>query len=613
MSIITGKKGENFLYGVCIKGEEMTSVPTVTKETVIKILEEIAVLLELAGENPFKFRAYQNAARNLEKLETDFTNLVKENKLSEVPGIGEAINKKIGELVATGKLAYYESLKSSIPPGHLEMLKIAGLGPKKIHALYKQLGIKTIGELEYSCQENRLIELKGFGKKTQDNILAGIEKLKLYQERRLYAEAADDALVLVSLLQDNKDVERVSLAGSLRRCAETVKDIDIVASSKNAENLAGYFSSLPQVAAVSGKGITKVSVTLRTGINADLRIVADTEFPHALLHFTGSKEHNTALRGRAKDMGLKINEYGLWQGEKNIACASEEEIFSRLGLPYIPPELRENMGEIEAAEKGALPVLIEEKDICGFFHVHTDFSDGGETLESMVAAAKKMGMQYIGISDHSQSAYYAGGLKAEEIERQHRLIAQLNEKYAPFYIFKGIESDIMPDGSLDYSDELLGKFDFVIAAVHSSFNMPEEEMTGRIKKALQNSFTTILAHPTGRLLLAREPYAVNIQEIIDTAAGSGKVLELNANPHRLDLDWRNCIYARKKGVKISINPDAHHVSGLADIGFGTKIARKGWLEKGDCINCFNLNEMKVYLSHKKNNYNNREVWHGYER
>lgn len=577
----------------------MPPISAVNKETVIKILEEIAVFLELTGENPFKSRAYQNAARNLEKLDADFISLVQGNKLSEVQGIGEAINKKIKELVETGKLAYYESLKASIPPGHLEMLKIPGLGPKKIHTLYVQLGIKTTGELEYACNENRLIELKGFGKKTQDNILAGIEKLKLYKERRLYAEVAADARALFSLLQDNKNVSRVSLAGSLRRCAETVKDIDIVVSSVNAEQLADYFASLPQVDTVSAKGITKVSVVLKTGINADLRIVSDAEFPHALLHFTGSKEHNTALRGKAKDIGLKINEYGLWQGDKNIICHSEEEIFSHLGLHYIPPELRENMGEIEAAEKGSLPALVHEKDVYGLFHVHTNFSDGTDTLESMVEAARKMGMQYIGISDHSQSAYYAGGLKREEIEKQHKLIDELNKRYAPFYIFKGIESDILPDGSLDYTEDVLDSFDFVIAAIHSNFNLPYEEMTRRIKKALQNRYTTMLAHPTGRLLLAREPYAVDIREIIDSAAQHGKILELNANPHRLDLDWRNCIYARKKGAKICINPDAHHATGLADLIFGIKIARKGWLAKGDCINCLNLNEMKKYLRDKK--------------
>jgi DNA polymerase (family 10) len=356
----------------------MISIPAVTKESVIKILEEIAVLLELSGENPFKSRAYQNAARNLEKLDKDLLSLVAENKLAEVEGIGEAINKKVTELVQTGKLEYYEALKAAIPQGHLEMLKIPGLGPKKIHALFTQLGIKTIGELEYACHENRLVELKGFGKKTQDNILAGIEKLKLYKERRLYAEVEVSAQILLNSLQENENVIRVSIAGSLRRCTETVKDIDIVASSANPAALADYFTGLPLIAAVSGKGTTKVSVTLQSGINADLRIVHDAEFPHALLHFTGSKEHNTALRGRAKNMGLKINEYGLWKAEKNIVCRSEEEIFFHLGLKFIPPELREDMGEIAAAEKGSLPVLVEEKDIRGLFHIHTNFSDGAE-------------------------------------------------------------------------------------------------------------------------------------------------------------------------------------------------------------------------------------------
>lgn len=573
---------------------------TVTKETVIRTLEEIAVLLELSGENPFKSRAYQNAARNLEKIDADFADLVKENKLSEIPGIGEAISKKITELVGTGSLSYYESLKTAVPAGHLEMLKIPGLGPKKIHILHKKLGIKTVGELEYACQENRLVELPGFGEKTQNNILSGIEKLKLYKERRLYAEVASAAASLLSSLQECKHAGNVSIAGSLRRSLETIKDIDLVASSRDAEGLADYFALLPEVDKILAKGTTKVSVTLKTGINADLRIVTDKEFPHALLHFTGSKEHNTALRGRAKDRDLKINEYGLWRSNENIICRSEEEIFSYLGLSYIPPELRENMGEIEAAEKGNLPLLVHELDIRGIFHVHTDFSDGSETPEALVQAAIKMGMQYIGISDHSQSAYYAGGLKEEKIEKQHELIDKLNGKYAPFHIFRGIESDILPDGNLDYNDNILKKFDFVIAAVHSGFNMSSAEMTGRVNKALQNRYTTMLAHPTGRLLLAREPYKINIEEVIDTAARYGKALELNANPHRLDLDWQNCIRARKKGVKIFINPDAHHLTGLADMAFGVKIARKGWLTSSDCLNCLDLPAMKEYL-HKSNN------------
>jgi DNA polymerase (family 10) len=479
------------------------------------------------------------------------------------------------------------------------MLKISGLGPKKIHALYEQLGITTVGELEYACHENRLVELKGFGKKSQENILTGIEKLKIYKERRLYAEVEGQAEALLKSLTKYKDVSAVSIAGSLRRGNETVKDIDILASSSNPEKLAQAFVNLDEVAAVIASGETKVSVNLKSGVNADLRIVTKDEFPYALHHFTGSKEHNTAMRGRAKDMNLKMNEYGLFRGEKNIVCHSEGEIFSALNLQFIEPELRENMGEIEAAEKGLLPQLIEEKDVQGLFHIHTNFSDGGESLESMVLAAKEMGLKYIGISDHSRSAYYAAGLKEEDIERQHELIDKLNEKYRPFYIFKGIESDILPDGNLDYNEEILACFDFVIAAVHSGFNMPATEMNGRIKKALQNPFTTMLAHPTGRLLLSREPYALNILEIIDAAAKFGKALELNANPHRLDLDWRNCIHAKKKGVKIAINPDAHQIAGLQDIGFGIKIARKGWLTKGDCLNCLTLEEMKAYLLNKQ--------------
>ncbi|HNQ18614.1 MAG TPA: DNA polymerase/3'-5' exonuclease PolX [Smithellaceae bacterium] len=570
-----------------------------TKETIIQILEEIATLLELTGENPFKSRAYQNAARNLEKSEVDFDELVKENRLTEIEGIGEAISKKLTELIQTGKLEYYEKLKDSVPPGHLEMLKIPGLGPKKIHALYEQLGVKDVGELEYACLENRLVDLKGFGEKTQDNILAGIAKLKVYKERRLYAEVAVEAEVLLEYLKRDKSILSISIAGSLRRGNETVKDIDILAASKNPEKLGGHFTSYERIETVTANGETKVSVVLKSGINADLRIVTSAEYPYALHHFTGSKEHNTAMRGRAKDMGLKMNEYGLFRGEKNIKCANEEELFATLKLQFIEPELRENMGEIQAAEKNELPKLVEEKDVRGIFHVHTNFSDGGETLENMARAAREMGLQYIGISDHSRSAYYAGGLQIEDIKKQHELIDKLNKKLKPFHIFKGIEADILPDGSLDYDEKTLARFDFVIAAVHSNFNMPAREMTARLKKALQNKYATMLAHPTGRLLLSREPYAVNLEEVIDTAAKFGKAVELNANAHRLDLDWRHCIYAKRKGVKIAINPDAHQIAGLRDVSFGVKIARKGWLSSEDCLNCMSLVRMKEYLARNK--------------
>ena len=570
-----------------------------TKETIIQILEEIATLLELTGENPFKSRAYQNAARNLEKSEVDFDELVKENRLTEIEGIGEAISKKLTELIQTGKLEYYEKLKDSVPPGHLEMLKIPGLGPKKIHALYEQLGVKDVGELEYACLENRLVDLKGFGEKTQDNILAGIAKLKVYKERRLYAEVAVEAEVLLEYLKRDKSILSISIAGSLRRGNETVKDIDILAASKNPEKLGGHFTSYERIETVTANGETKFSVVLKSGINADLRVVTSAEYPYALHHFTGSKEHNAAMRGRAKDMGFKMNEYGLFRGEKNIKCASEEELFAALKLQFIEPELRENMGEIQAAEKNELPKLVEEKDVRGIFHVHTNFSDGGETLENMARAAREMGLQYIGISDHSRSAYYAGGLQIEDIKKQHELIDKLNKKLKPFHIFKGIEADILPDGSLDYDEKTLARFDFVIAAVHSNFNMPAREMTARLKKALQNKYATMLAHPTGRLLLSREPYAVNLEEVIDTAAKFGKAVELNANAHRLDLDWRHCIYAKRKGVKIAINPDAHQIAGLRDVSFGVKIARKGWLSSEDCLNCMSLVRMKEYLARNK--------------
>lgn len=564
------------------------------KEEIIKILYEIAVLLELAGENPFKSRAYETAARNLERVTDDIADLVKNHEISSIPGIGEAIGKKIEKLVETGRLEYYEKLKSAIPPGHLEMLKIPGLGPKKIRALYRELGITTIGELEYACLENRLVNLKGFGAKTQENILKGIERVKLYQARRLYTEAYGDAINLSRSLEEKLSLP-VTLAGSLRRGAETVKDIDLLVATRNFSEAGEVFSRLDYVETVTGRGDTKVSVVLKSGINSDLRIVAPNEFPYALHHFTGSREHNTAMRARAKDRGLKMNEYGLFHGEKNIPCESEEEIFHHLGLAYIPPELRENMGEIEAAERGDLPGLIEESDLKGVLHIHTNFSDGNLSIEEAARIAQKKGYGYIGISDHSQSAYYAGGLKKDTLRKQIELIDELNKKMAPFRIFKGIEADILPDGSLDYEDEILASLDFVIAAVHTHFQMKEAEMTERICHALRNPYTTILAHPTGRLLLSREPYEMNIPVVLAEAASHGKIIELNANPYRLDLSWQHLLSAKKMGLKIAINPDIHDLSGFDYLSLGVKIARKGWIEKGDCINCLNVEEISQFF------------------
>ncbi len=567
----------------------------VTKKDVITILEDIGRLLELKGETPFKSRAYYSAARNIAAMEEDINTLVSERKLTSIKGIGDALDRKITEFVTTGTLEYYDKLKSSIPPGHIEMLRIESLGPKKTRALYEKLRIETIGELEYACAENRLVELAGFGKKTQDKILAGIERLKRYQERHLYSDIIGEADCVINSIRKEKGVLSASLAGSIRRCNEIIKDIDIVACAKDPQSFADFFVSLPEIRNITARGETKVSVILESGVNGDLRIVSEEAFPYALHHFTGSKEHNIAMRGRAKRMGIKMNEYGLFRENNIIPCESENEIFAVMGLPFIPPELRENMGEIEAAENGELPDLVDKKDIHGLLHIHTNASDGSDSLEAIVNAAKKMGMEYIGVTDHSQYAHYAGGLSADELKKQHDLIDKINEKEDSFLIFKGIEADILPDGSLDYDEQILRSFDFVIAAVHSNFRMSEEEMNSRITRALENKYTTILAHPTGRLLLAREPYSVDVEKIIDAAARTGKVIELNANPYRLDLDWRYCRYATKQGVKIAINPDAHNTASLSHIDFGINIARKGWLEPADCINCLGLEEMKEFL------------------
>lgn len=568
------------------------------KKTVIDILDEIGLLLELKGENPFKIRAYYNAARALETLDEDIEVLVKNNKLKEVKGIGEAINKKITELITTGRLEYYENLKASIPGGLVEMLKIPGLGPKKIKTLYNKLDIKTIGELEYACLENRLVELSGFGEKTQKKILEGIKFVKRFSNQHLFSEAYSEANSLKQYLLKTGLVIRCEIAGSIRRKKEIVKDIDILATTNDPQKLMEIFVEYDKTRDVIAKGDTKTSITLESGINTDLRVVKDEEYPYALHHFTGSKEHNTAMRHRAKRMGIKMNEYGLFKGDTLIKCQDEEEIFRKLNLSYVPPEIRENMGEIEAAEKGEIPVLVEEKDIKGVFHVHTNYSDGVNTLNEMVNGARELGYKYIGITDHSKSARYANGLKEEDILKQFDEIDRLNEKYTDIKILKGIESDILKDGSLDYEEDLLKKFDFVIASVHSNFKMSKEEMTERIIKAVKNKYTTILGHLTGRLLLSRDGYDLDVYKVIDACAEYDKIIEINSNPHRLDIDWRYIKYAKEKGVELAICPDAHRVEGLLDVKYGVGIARKGWLEAKDVINTYNIDQVYEIFKQK---------------
>ncbi|WP_010244223.1 DNA polymerase/3'-5' exonuclease PolX [Acetivibrio cellulolyticus] len=554
------------------------------KHEVSNILNDIGLLLEIQGESFFKSKAYYDASRTIELLDEDLEALILNDRLKEIKGIGNALTQKITELVTTGKLEYYENLKKSIPHGLVEMLKIPGFGPKKVAAVYKQLGITTIGELKYACEENRLIKLAGFGEKTQKKILEGIENLNKYSNQFYYPFAKTLADMIIATLKESGQVIRVCEGGSLRRKKETVKDIDILASSNNAEAVMALFTNHPLVSSVTSKGETKSAVILKDGINVDLRVVSDDEYPYALHHFTGSKEHNTALRHIAKQQGIKINEYGLFKGNETIKCSDEKDIFKVFGMDYIEPELRENNGELEAASNNQLPCLVDHNDIEGILHVHSTYSDGANTIEELVKFSMNKGYTYLGITDHSKSAYYAGGLVEDDIKRQHEEIDKLNEKYTNFTILKGIELDILPDGSLDYTDNVLSSFDFTIASVHSSFTLDEDKMTERVLKAISNKYVTILGHPTGRLLLSREPFKININEVIKACASRKVILEINANPHRLDMDWRLLKGARYEGCKFVICPDAHRLEGIDDIKYGVNTARKGWLEKDDIVN-----------------------------
>jgi DNA polymerase (family 10) len=479
------------------------------------------------------------------------------------------------------------------------MLKIPGLGPKKIKMLYEALDIKTIGELEYACLENRLIELQGFGQKSQGKILQGIQLIKKYQGRYLYGEVIEPVEEILRKILSHSKVLRANLAGSVRRKMEVVRNINLLVSALNPQEVLTAFSKLPEVEVVQFRDKASGRYTLLSGVEVDLRIASDQAFPFQFLQLTGSLSHWNAMCERAKAMGFRLSEEGLRRNGRMISCKEEEGVFDVLGLDFIPPELRENQGEIEAAEIHQLPLLIEDRDIKGVFHVHSSYSDGTNSIKNIAQAAKEMGFTYIGLSDHSQTARYAGGLKPEKLEKQWEEVDRVNKEIDGFRIFKGIESDILPDGSLDYDEVILKKLDFVIASVHSHFNMPLEEMTQRMIEAVRNPYTTILGHPTGRLLLAREPYAIDMIRLIDEASRSGVVIELNAHPFRLDIDWRLCKYAKEKGVKIAINPDAHDKGGLKDTYFGVGIARKGWLGPADILNTLDLEGVKDFLKKRK--------------
>lgn len=557
-----------------------------TNKEVASVLYEIAVLLDLCGESPFKGRAYENVARQIEQLQEDLADLVAQKRLREVKGVGTALEEKLVELVTTDRLAYHEELRAKFPSTLFELFLIPGLGAKRIKVLYDKLGADSLEKLENICKADQLNGLKGFGPKMCEKILTGIEFARQHQGQFYFDKAWLEAVALVDYLSEEKSIKRISIAGSLRRCKEVVKDIDIIASSAKHTAVMERFLAYPGIDRITGKGETKSSAVLIGGIASDLRVVSDKQFPYALAHFTGSKEHNVVMRQRAKTHGWKLNEYGLFEeNDKLIACKDEAAIYEKLDLPYIPPELREDMGEFDAAK---LPKLLEMQDLRGVVHCHSTYSDGKNTLEDMAKAVKALGYEYLVISDHSQTAAYAGGLRPEKIVAQHVEIGKLNQQWQDFRIIKGIESDIRINGDLDYPDDILATFEVVIASVHQKLEMTEAEATARVIKAVENPYTTILGHPTGRLLLSRNGFPLDFDKVFDACLANGVALEINANCRRLDLDWRHVRRARDKGCKFSIGPDAHTVDALDHVRYGVGIARKGWLECGDVVNCLPL-------------------------
>lgn len=575
-----------------------------TKDEVADALDEIGTLLELKGENAFRTNAYHNGARSVRQLAGDLKELVEQKRLGETRGIGEALQDKIATLVTTGRLSYLEKLRSEVPVGMVAMMQLPGLGAKKIKALHDSLGIDSLESLQAACQRGEVAGLKGFGEKTQQKILEGIRFLGQVGNRARIDLALPLGEMLIEHLRKLPGVIRVELCGSLRRRRETAKDIDILVSSADPQPIMDAFVQLPEVMQVVAKGATKSSIVASTHIdgekivlNADLRVVGDAQFPFALNYFTGSKDHNIRLRQRAIDRGWVLSEYGLGNDNHRVPCRTEEDIYAALGLAYVPPELREDTGEVEAAEKKQVPALVQASDIRGVFHNHTTYSDGTTSIEEMALAARRLGFEYFGVGDHSQSLTVARGMSPETVRRQWAEIDSVNANLTGIRVLKGIECDILADGSLDYSDELLAGFDYVVGSIHTLFGMSEEEMTARVCKALAHPRLTMLGHSTGRLLLRREGYKINLEEVLKAAARHGKMIEINAQPLRLDLDWVHVKRAKAMGITLVINPDAHRPSELDYYKYGVDVARRGWLSREDVFNTLPLGDVLKTLKH----------------
>jgi DNA polymerase (family X) len=561
-----------------------------------EIFRKVADLLDIQNANPFRIRAYRNAAVTIGRMSGNVADMVaRQEDLTELPGIGADLSKKILEIVETGRLRYLDTLEKNAGASFSELMDIPGLGPRKVRALYDALGTRNIDELEAAAREGEISSVPGFGEKTEQNILKEISRLRERSRRLTWHAARQAAAPLVDYMRGCDEIRQVEIAGSFRRCRETVGDLDLLVSCRRGADAISHFTGYDDVSDILSSGTTRSSVVLRSGLQVDLRVIPQVSWGAALLYFTGSKQHNIAIRKRAISRGLKINEYGVFRDDERIAGRSEKEVYASLGLPLIPPEIREDRGEIDAAEQQKLPALVRLEDIRGDLHMHTTATDGHNSIREMAEAAKKRGYDYIAITEHSRHVRIAHGLDTAELERHIEEIDSVNEEVEGITVLKGVEVDILEDGSLDLPDTVLQQLDIVICAVHYQFNLSEKEQTRRIIRAMEHPLTQILAHPTGRLLSQRDPYEVDMEQIMNVARQTGCVLELNAAPERLDLNEIHCRMAKEHGVRISIDSDAHATSDLEYMAYGINQARRGWLEPADVINTRRLGEMLKLL------------------
>jgi len=568
----------------------------VHNDEIARVFEEMADLLEIEEANPFRVRAYRNAARSVSTLGTELSELVARGEdLTRLPAIGKDLAAKIREMVESGHVAALDKLHHEVPASLEALLQIPGLGPKRVKALYHELGITTLAQLQRAATEGRLRALPGFGAKTEQGILDNLAAHREVEQRFLRSVAAGYAESLVDYLRQGRGVKQVVVAGSYRRGRETVGDLDILVTTDNEEAVMARFVAYDEVAEVIASGHTRATVRLRSALQVDLRVVAPQSFGAALHYFTGSKAHNIQLRRLGQQQGLKINEYGVFRGDKRIAGDSEASVYQTVALPFIEPELREGRGEIEAAREGRLPRLVTLSDLRGDLHAHTSATDGQADLRTMALAAKARGLEYLAITDHSRRLSVAHGLDSKRLRQQLAAIDRLNGELTGITLLKGIEVDILPDGRLDLPDEVLGELDLVVGAVHSQFQLPRRKQTERILRAMEQRYFTILAHPSGRLLQEREAYAVEMERLIEQAQQRGCFLELNSQPQRLDLDDSHCRLAKEHGVLVSINSDAHREQDLAHLQWGISQARRGWLEKDDVLNSRPLAKLKKLL------------------